>query len=390
MRSAFKRQREHGDLYDTIRLNVLRIFGKDRKGRGRHRRVSLGNENTIDEGDEYHDDEAGVGEDGENDTFLRKSVSNNEIPRTRNDEDEAGRHLPLLPTARLALAFCVLWFSANYFAMACLEHTSVASVTILTSTSSFWTLLIGAFTGTEKFTWRKLCGVLGSFVGIILISRVDLGGARATDAPSRLRLKWRRDDTFPDKSPSELALGDALALFSAILYGIYTITLKKATLRALPRSLNMPLFFGLVGVFNFILLSPLFPILHYTGLERFKLPPTGRIWTILLFNSVASLSSDICWAYAMVLTSPLLVTVGLSLTIPLSLVGEMVLQGHYEGWVYWLGAVIVVGSFLFVDGEEKREEMLMEGARVGGVVTGFDVQEGAGDAGSNEISSDLR
>jgi len=58
----------------------------------------------------------------------------------------------------------------------------------------------------------------------------------------------------------------------------------------------------------------------------------------------------------MVLTSPLVVTVGLSLTIPLSLVGEMVLQGRKEGLVYWLGAAVVVGSFVFVDREEVKEE----------------------------------
>lgn len=58
----------------------------------------------------------------------------------------------------------------------------------------------------------------------------------------------------------------------------------------------------------------------------------------------------------MVLTSPLVVTVGLSLTIPLSLVGEMVLQGRREGLVYWLGALVVVGSFVFVDREEVKEE----------------------------------
>lgn len=58
----------------------------------------------------------------------------------------------------------------------------------------------------------------------------------------------------------------------------------------------------------------------------------------------------------MVLTSPLVVTVGLSLTIPLSLVGEIVLQGRNEGLVYWLGAVVVVGSFVFVDREEVKEE----------------------------------
>ena len=58
----------------------------------------------------------------------------------------------------------------------------------------------------------------------------------------------------------------------------------------------------------------------------------------------------------MVLTSPLIVTVGLSLTIPLSLVGEMVIQGRFEGLVYWIGAVIVVSSFVFVDQEEIKDE----------------------------------
>ncbi|KAJ4509810.1 hypothetical protein HRR83_006860 [Exophiala dermatitidis] len=269
---------------------------------------------------------------------------------------EKDKDLGIVATARLSLAFCFLWFGANYFAMACLQHTTVASTTILTSTSSFWTLLIGALTGMERFTWRKLCGVLGSLVGIILISRVDLTKSASNATTIRIRSPGDDEDQFPDKPPSELALGDALALLSAIIYGVYTITLKKSTIKALPRSLNMPLFFGLVGTFNLVLLFPLFPILHYTGLERFELPPTPHVWTILLTNSISSLFSDICWAYAMVLTSPLLVTVGLSLTIPLSLIGEMVLQGHYEGWLYWVGALVVVGSFVFVDHEEREEE----------------------------------
>lgn len=57
----------------------------------------------------------------------------------------------------------------------------------------------------------------------------------------------------------------------------------------------------------------------------------------------------------MVLTSPLVVTVGLSLTIPLSLVGELVVQGRSESVVYWIGAIIVVCSFVFVDREEVKE-----------------------------------
>ena len=268
------------------------------------------------------------------------------------------KHLGIVPTARLAFMFCILWFCANYFAMACLQYTTVASTTILTSTSSIWTLLIGAFTGTERFTWRKLLGVLASFMGILLVSRADLSAKSPGSTGALLPRNGTPGITnpFPPKSASELALGDTLAFLSAVIYGAYTITLKRTTLRCRPLELNMPLFFGLVGLCNFVLLFPLFPVLHYTGLERFQLPPTQRIWTILLVNSLFSLLSDICWAYAMVLTSPLIVTVGLSLTIPLSLVGEMILQGKTETWVYWVGACIVVFSFVFVDREEVKDE----------------------------------
>jgi solute carrier family 35, member F5 len=265
-------------------------------------------------------------------------------------------HLAVLPTARLSFFFCFLWFTANYFAMACLKYTTVASATILTSTSSIFTLLIGALTRTEKFTWRKMMGVMASLAGIVLISKVDLGGSASKQSSPESQAQRRALDEFPNKTPGELFLGDSLALFSAMIYGVYTITLKRTTLLHHPLQLNMPLFFGLVGTFNFFLLLPLFPILHFTGIEPFALPPTQRIWTILLINSASSLLSDICWAYAMILTSPLVVTVGLSLTIPLSLVGEMIIQGRFESWVYWVGACIVVGSFIFVDREEKEDE----------------------------------
>lgn len=58
----------------------------------------------------------------------------------------------------------------------------------------------------------------------------------------------------------------------------------------------------------------------------------------------------------MLLTTPLVVTVGLSLTIPLSLVGQIILQGQYAGILYWIGATIVFASFLIVNQESKEDE----------------------------------
>lgn len=57
----------------------------------------------------------------------------------------------------------------------------------------------------------------------------------------------------------------------------------------------------------------------------------------------------------MLLTTPLVVTVGLSLTIPLSLVGEMIQYGQSSSFLYWVGAVVVVLSFVFVNHESHDE-----------------------------------
>ena len=58
----------------------------------------------------------------------------------------------------------------------------------------------------------------------------------------------------------------------------------------------------------------------------------------------------------MLLTSPLVVTVGLSLTIPLSLIGQMMLQSQFSSAAYWVGAGVVFVSFIFVNHESKRED----------------------------------
>lgn len=62
------------------------------------------------------------------------------------------------------------------------------------------------------------------------------------------------------------------------------------------------------------------------------------------------------WAYAMLLTTPLVVTVGLSLTIPLSLIGEMIQYAQYSSFVYWIGAAIVLVSFIFINHESQEDE----------------------------------
>lgn len=340
---------------------------------------------------------------------YRNKTSHTKLPSDDVDDDTTGERLlvddegslePALQqdeklgfqeTAVLSLEFCMLWFLANYFASACLEYTSVASVTILTSTSSVWTLIFCALFRVESFTIRKLIGVMASLVGIVLISTVDLTGGSDENRGS-----------FPHKTPGQIAIGDSMAFLSAVIYGMYVTVMKRRV--GNEDKVDMQLFFGLVGVFNLVFLWPLFFILHWTGLEpvcpashkparvpelfltcrQFEMPPTGQVWVIIIVclgsghvappsanesqvNSLSSFISDISWAFAMLLTTPLVVTVGLSLTIPLSLVGEMIQYGQYSSFVYWIGAAVVFVSFVFVNKEshEDGEDKAAAGAGAG-------------------------
>ena len=177
-------------------------------------------------------------------------------------------------TARLSLEFCLLWFAANYFVAAGLEYTTVASSTILVSTSSAWTLLFGSIVKVERFNLSNLLGVIISLAGIALISTVDLSG----DAD-------KHRGSFPHKSGVQMAIGDMLSLGSAILYGAYSIFLKKRI--GTESRVNMLLFFGFVGLFNMAILWPGIVILHFAAVETFEMPPTTRILSIVLVSKIS-------------------------------------------------------------------------------------------------------
>lgn len=293
------------------------------------------------------DDDDDDDEDDDRDAEARSSTGDSttsamQIQDAPGLEKPAADKLSLRETGLLSLEFCMLWFCANYFASACLEYTSVGSVTILTSTSSVWTLIFCAAMRVESFSARKLAGVLASLAGVVLISSVDLSGKSDEDRGS-----------FPHKSQASIAVGDGMAFFSAIVYGLYVTVMKRRV--GDEDRVNMPLFFGLVGLLNLVFLWPGFFLLHWTGIEPFGWPPTGKVWAIIILNSLSSFVSDISWAFAMLLTSPLVVTVGLSLTIPLSLIGEMIQYAQYSSWIYWVGAGIVLVSFLFINHESAEE-----------------------------------
>ncbi|KAJ2520275.1 hypothetical protein H4217_002165, partial [Coemansia sp. RSA 1939] len=232
--------------------------------------------------------------------------------------------------------FCVLWFAANVTQNASLAYTTVASSSILCATSGLFTLAIGAASGVERFNATRLCAVVASIAGVYSI--VMHGGQERDKEPGDL-------DHGGSGSPAHAWIGDLLALSSAALYGCYTTLLKRKI--GDESRLDAPLFFGSVGVANIALLWPGFPLLHALGIERFRLPASPRVWAMVAVNAlVGTFVSDYLWLQSMLMTSPLAVTLGLSLTIPLSMAGDIALKGLAVSVPYCVGAALVLLGFV--------------------------------------------
>ncbi|KAL6310061.1 hypothetical protein BKA93DRAFT_757375 [Sparassis latifolia] len=274
--------------------------------------------------------------------------------------------LTIHETAKLAAWFCLLWFIANWSVNAALDYTSVASATILSSMSGFFTLGIGRVFRVEALTIVKIVAVITSFSGVVLVSLSDSSQPQPSGPLPSIVSRRDSSSTFA----SAPMLGDSLALLSALFYALYVILLK-VRIRSESR-IDMQLFFGFVGLFNILSCWPIGLVLHFTGIERFELPHSTRAIVALLINMGITLSSDYIYVLAMLKTTPLVVTIGLSLTMPLAVLGDFILQKPAAIQVI-IGAVVVLLSFVLVgweDSQNDEEQDIITGERLEGGTAG--------------------
>lgn len=263
---------------------------------------------------------------------------------------EAGTHanqkkrLTLYETIKLSAEFCILWFTANLVTNASLAFTSVASQTILSTTSSFFTLFIGAICHVESLSKSKVLGSFISFVGIIMVTKSD----------SHQRYQRHIADVSGDDNDAvRVLIGNLLALAGAVLYGVYSTLLKREV--GDETRVNMKIFFGFVGLFNLLFLWPSLIVLDFFGWEPFSLPKDPKVVVIIFVNCLITFVSDFCWAKAMLLTSPLTVTVGLSITIPLAMFGDVIFKHKTMSALYLFGATLILGSFFIINKSSEEE-----------------------------------
>jgi solute carrier family 35 protein F5 len=184
--------------------------------------------------------------------------------------------------------------------------TDISSNTIISNTSILFVFCLGyCFLKTEVFNWIKIVGVIVSFAGACLVTLAD---PSTKEGESFFTLKH--------------ILGDGFALVSAFSYGVYATFLKRRIPKAREKYFKMSLFLGFVGLTNIIFLLPLFPILHFTKAETFEWPNGKTVGFLTLNALIGTCVSDFCWAKSVILLGPLITQLGISLTIPLSMLAS--------------------------------------------------------------------
>lgn len=225
----------------------------------------------------------------------------------------------------VALSISPGWMLANYLFNLSLDHTSVASNSVLSTTSNLWTMLFSVCFLGESVNPVKLLAVVLTIGGAALVSAADSGEVPQDGDGAR----WQ---------------GDAMALTSACMYGAYSVLLKYRVPDG-EQTLSMPLVFGFVGLAVLLSGWPFLWFLDATSLERFRLPSARTLGFLSLNALVGTNLSDVLWAQALQLTTPLVATLGLSLTIPLGMLSDMVLHGKSFMAKYIVGAALVLAGF---------------------------------------------
>lgn len=234
----------------------------------------------------------------------------------------------------LAAQVALIYLVYNVCIMLSLQYTSASNQTVLGATTSMFTLVIGLLLRVDSFTLKKCFCTFASLAGVLLINYSEAPPADP-------------DNKYTPKNPR---LGNLLALCGACCYAVYLLVMKLRCGTG-QRATNERLLFGVVGLMTLAAGVPVLWAVDYAGIEPFEVPwDTDGTWLVALSGAFFSVASDYITVLAMLLTSPLVASLSLTLSIPIAVFIDYV-QGAQTGSsaMYGFGLVSILSSVVLIN-----------------------------------------
>jgi len=228
-------------------------------------------------------------------------------------------------------------YLADWAFNAALASTSIASSTVLVTTSNVFVFVLAVMVGDETFQMIKLAGVLLALLGTALTAVHDLGHyeeENISDDPTCVggahcgRVLW----------------GDTLSVIAAACYAGYAVQVRVLC----PQNEELYSMQLLLGYIGLVCVVPLFPfaVYQWTQIEV----TWAAVYMSLLKGFLDFVVTDYLMFRAVILTNATIATVGLGLTVPLAFVADLVMDKNNVASPFsLLGAAAVMIGFLIVN-----------------------------------------
>ena len=108
------------------------------------------------------------------------------------------------------------------------------------------------------------------------------------------------------------------------------------------------MFFGFVGLFSTVLLWPGILIGDLTATETFEVPSLGQFELLVINGLIGTVLSELLWLWGCFYTSSLLATLSIGLTIPLSILADILWRNRHYETIFIMGVVPMFFSFFII------------------------------------------
>ena len=220
-----------------------------------------------------------------------------------------------------------VWLIAQLTYNVSLKHIAVSTSSSISALSSFFSYLFSILLlRGYKLEIFPILGIVSSILGIHLLVKTDSDGSAMTTTPQSIS-------------------GIILAIISCALYGLFGVLLKRFT----KISDSVIFVFGQLGLVAIILGIPLLVIANILEIEIFAFPSVPCFLAICINALFGSVLSDVLLAKAILCLSPIIVSVGLTFTIPVSLLIEKGVSnvstiGNVLGYLFVLVSLVLVST----------------------------------------------